>query len=301
MSEHYPRVRVHVESGALMLREAVSITFYMRHSHVDVSKSVLRSLELYRRAVQPHEFRQYVQEAGAWVELHTTDWESLQHKSLEGSGAIIHLYGGAEGQYRFVYRGRPLDKPLPWENAADLVCAVSFWLPTEYLEEHGPGRVRELALELGEPLPFCSGQAGLAFNCETDILGTWREVLKRCFRYPGMEIPSPNLLSMELGARVRTVNWLTFLGQPVLGEVGGVVGLRARLSSPGTTVQELEGERAVVTLGPWPEAGDTERGLVLPAYRELSRVLEPWLYQEKLRTALPPDNEVLRWERRFLD
>jgi hypothetical protein len=284
-----------------MIREAVSITFYMRHSHALVSQAVLRSLESYRRAVQPHEFYQYSHETGTVVRLDEAGWKRTQNELLDDHSAIIHMYGGAEGEYRFLYRGSPIDKPLPWENAADLVSAVSFWLPTEYLEEHGPGQVRELALELGAPLPFCSGQAGLAFNCETDILGTWAEVLKRCFRYPGMEIPDPDLRSSKLGTRVRTINWLTFLGQPVLGEVGGATGLRARLSSPGTTVQELEGERAVVTLGSWPEAGDTERGLVLPAYRELAHVLEPWLYQEKLRAALPPENEVLRWERRFLD
>ncbi len=301
MNERYPRVRVRVESGALMIREAVSITFYMRHSHADVSNSVLRSLEFYRRVVQPHEFYQYSHEAGTAVRLDEAGWERNRNELLDDHSAIIHMSGGAEGEYRFLYHGRPIDTPMPWGIEPDRVCAVSFWLPTEYLEEHGPGRVRELALELGAPLPFCSGQAGLAFNCETDILGTWAEVFKLCFRYPGMEIPDPELLSLELGARVRTVNWLTFLGQPVLGAVGGAAGLRARLSSPGTTVQELEGERAVVTLGPWPEAGDTERGLVLPAYRELARVLEPWLYQEKLRAALPPGHEVLRWERRFLD
>ena len=301
MSEHYPRIRVRVECGALMIREAVSITFYMRHSHADVSQAVLRSLDIYRRAIQFQEFSQYSHEAGTAVRLDEAGWERNRRELLDDHSAIIQMYGGAESDYWFHYRGSPIDEPLPWENAEDLICAVRFWLPTEYLEQHGPGRVRELALELGAALPFCSGHAGLAFQCETDIMGTWGEVLKLCFRYPGMEIPDPDLRTSKLGARVRTVNWLTFLGQPVLGEVGGAAGLRARLASPGTTVQELEGERAVVTLGPWPEAGDTERGLVLPAYRELARVLEPWLYQEKLRAALSPEHEVLRWERRFLD
>jgi hypothetical protein len=68
---------------------------------------------------------------------------------------------------------------------------------------------------------------------------------------------------------------MNFLGQPVLGELGGVAGLRSLLHSPGTTVHELNGERAVVTLGPWPEAGDLAQGRTLPAYRELAPVLEP--------------------------
>ena len=41
---------------------------------------------------------------------------------------------------------------------------------------------------------------------------------------------------------------------------------------------------------------------MLPAYQELARVLEPWLYQEA--QVLEPGNagqDRLRWVRRFLD
>ncbi len=179
---------------------------------------------------------------------------------------------------------------------------MSFRLPTEFLEQHGPARVRELAVELATLLPFCSGHAGLSFNGELDLLGVIPEVLKYCFRYPGIDIPAPGSLSQKLSTRVRGISWLNFLGQPVLGEVGGASALRARLHSPGTSVQELEGARAVVTLGSWPEAGDTQRGELLPAYRELARVLEPWLFFEErnFHPHFPPEVKR-RWERRFLD
>lgn len=176
------------------------------------------------------------------------------------------------------------------------------WLPTAYLEDHGPGRVRELALELAASLPFCSGHAGLSFHCDLYVLGVKRKVREYCFRYPGLDIPELRNLSFNLGTRLRGPAWMTFLGQPVLGELGGTAALRARLSSPGTTVQELDGERAVVTLGPWPEAGDTEQGQMLPAYRELARVLEPWLYREEPpRPSIEISEDTRRWERRFLD
>ncbi|HEX8697211.1 MAG TPA: type VI immunity family protein, partial [Myxococcaceae bacterium] len=78
-------------------------------------------------------------------------------------------------------------------------------------------------------------------------------------------------------------------------------GLRERLKSPETTVQELPGDKAVITLGAWPEAGDLEKGEVLPAYRELARVLEPWLYHRETPMLQQSEEETRRWERRFLD
>ncbi|MFY0579236.1 type VI immunity family protein [Cystobacter fuscus] len=66
-------------------------------------------------------------------------------------------------------------------------------------------------------------------------------------------------------------------------------------------MRELGDERAVVTLGEAPEAGDTAEEQPLPAYRELARVLEPWLYHEPyIKDEFTPE-EMLRWERRFLD
>jgi len=100
---------------------------------------------------------------------------------------------------------------------------------------------------------------------------------------------------------LRGAAWLTFLGQPVLGELGGAAGLRSRLHTPGTTVEELDSDRVVVTLGEWPEAGDTEQGRDLPAYRELARVLEPWLFHEEHRRSDFTPEDLLRWERRFVD
>ncbi|WP_434391633.1 type VI immunity family protein [Melittangium boletus] len=125
---------------------------------------------------------------------------------------------------------------------------------------------------------------------------------ERCFRYPGLDIPDLGEHSWKVGTRVRVPHWLTFLGSPVLGEAGGPEGLRSRLSSAETTVQEMEGGRAVVTLGLWPEAGDTERGRVLPSYRELACVLEPWLYHEERSRNLDFTlDDVRNWNRRFLE
>ncbi len=298
MSEHPPRIRIHAQNGAMLIRDGLSFTFYMCHPHAEVAPAVMHSLDLYIQVVGGHHvLSRYSHEAAGWMELGAADWTLLRKELLNPRSANVHLadVSSRENRYRFIYRGKPPSGSV-FADEPGAVCAVSFWLPTEYLEEHGPGLVRELAMELAAPLPFCSGHAGLSFNCETDLVGVKREVLELGSRYPGMDIPDPSLSSLKIGTKVRGASWLTFLGHPVLGELGGAAGLRSRLHSPGATVQELEGERAVVTLGPWPEAGDSKRGDVLPAYRELARVLESWLFE-----APHASEEVRRWERRFRD
>lgn len=302
MSESIPRIRIYAERGYFLFRDGLSLTFYMRHPHVRIAAGVVRSLDTYLRAIGQNGLSDYSERAGQWQKLDDAGWARIRDELLSRRQLRVQLADtSGEQPYRFEYTGSSLE-PLPWDSdGSNLVSAVSFWLPTEYLEQHGPGRVRELALELAAPLPLSSGHAGLSFNSERNLLGAVEEVQEYCFRYPGMDIPDPSLLASDIGTRVKGVHWLNFLGQPVLGELGGASGLRARLHSPGTTVQELEEERVVVTLGPRPEAGDTEKGDVLPAYRELARVLEPWLYEGPLseRDFSPEDRR--RWARRFLD
>ncbi|HEX8439634.1 DUF3396 domain-containing protein, partial [Archangium sp.] len=239
----------------------------------------------------------FADDNGDWQELDASGWNVIRRQLLDAEWPGSHVFDlcehpDAASGYEVEYCGKGLGAFRP-----DVACAVCFWLPTEYLEEHGPRRVRELALELAAPLPFNSGHAGLAFN----RLGTPLELHPLCLRYPGMDVLDLMQVSETIGTRVRGAYWLTFLGQPVLGELGGTTGLRARLSSPDITVQELDGARAVVTLGNWPEAGDTQQGRDLPVHRELARVLEPWLHLRRIPWSGFSDEDMRRWERRFLD
>ena len=302
MREHLPRIRVYTRQR-FPIREGLNIDFYL-HPHAEAGQAVLHALDAYLRAVGAQSLNRYADEEGEWQHLDDANWARIRHKLMKGWGLNTHLTGKprAEQRYRFEYYGKRPELPvMPYNPGA--MTAVSFWLPTEYMEEHGPGRVRELALELASYLPFlCSGYAGLSFHSPLGGMGVLNEFRELCFRHPGLDIPNEGWLSWNIGSRVRGPAWLTFLGQPLLGRLGGVPELRSRLRSESTTVQELEGDRAVITLGPWPEAGDTERGDVLPAYRELARVLEPWLYfdDNQRRPALEAE-PLLRWERRFLD
>lgn len=302
MSGSYPRIRVYSEDGSLILREGLSFSFYMKRPHREVVPDVIRSLETFLGAVGHQALSRYIDDDGGSRSLDRTSLSTVIQSLQEMPSPIVQLLDapGSQDQFRFEYYGKSA-AALSGPNGAQAVCMASFWLPTEYLETHGPSQVRELGLALASSLPFCSGHGGLSFNGELDLMGVPSEIAKRCFIYPGIDIPASSRQTWKLNTRVRGPHWLTFLGQPVLGEVGGVAGLNARLRLSETSVQELDRERALITLGTEPEAGDTTQRRVLPAYHELASVLAPWLYAESDRVLDFSPEDSRRWHRRFLD
>lgn len=326
MTEHYPRIRHH-ESGPagdqLFIREVVRLVLYLPFDHQDLAVGVSRAMGTYLQAVGegPDTISSWCDgESGDVYSLDAESWalirqrlranrkyryldqcdneEYVDARVKKQFEASIGLSGGTSGTsgYSFFYWAR-----LPWSTPVeDEVSVMSLCWPTEYLEVHGPGKMREMIIELASLLPFASGHAGLAFQLPNPFSTTMLRIREEAFRYPGVDVPRGGT---SLGTRVNGVHWLNFLAQPVLGELGGAAGLRSRLHSPETTVQQLNGERAVVTLGHWPEAGDLSQGRDLPSYRELARVLEPWLddctngYSWSGYT----HEETRRWWRRFLD
>jgi hypothetical protein len=304
MSKRYPRIRVHSDGQDVPIPNGLTLRFFMHRSHQEFAPGLLCALDAYMQAVGPGTIAWYPDMEGDWREIDSTFWERTRQDLLKYDSFFATLVDRPEGvtSFQFEYSGVSLEDPGLLDDPRR-ACVATFSLPAEFLEQRGPGHVRELALQLAAPLPFHSGYASLSFNMSCHPVGVTRQLRNFCFRYPGMDILEDQV-SWDIGARVPGAYWLTFLGQPVLGELGGVAGLSTRLSSPGTTVQALEGDRALVTLGEWPEAGDLEAGENLPAYRELARVLEPWLYHFNpdsfFDQDFPPEDR-LRWERRFLD
>lgn len=210
---------------------------------------------------------------------------------------MFRLSGGPErvGGTYVDFRGLPY--PLPWPGRERDVSALFMRLPTEYLEMHGAARVHTLALELAEKLPLSSGYVALSF-CEIGPVDDGVHLVRT--RYPGMHMTREGP-PLDMDTKVDGVHWMNFLGQPILGELGGVEGLRERLNLPGISVQEMSGDRVLITLGEQPETGDVEAGQTLPLHRALARLLEPYLYQSKRPLGRMTPEDMRRWERRFLD
>jgi hypothetical protein len=203
------------------------------------------------------------------------------------------------GGYYFEYQGRWLDAPhLVRDEKA--TCAVGFTLPTEYLLEHGPGHVRALALDLARELPFSFGYASLAFVAPNAHWYMARnELLSLLSRYLGFDLYWLTETSRAIGNRARGAYWLTFLGQPLLGELGGLETLRQKLPFPDVSFQALEGERALLTVGEWPDAIDTAQQAFLPALQTLALLLKPFLYEEPSGWFSLDKDNMRRWLHRL--
>ncbi|MDC0711895.1 DUF3396 domain-containing protein [Stigmatella sp. ncwal1] len=270
--------------------------------HQELVRGVLSALEAYRQAVGLQVLRLFATEEGDWKALDDAGWTQVQRKLREKRSPLITLHEASEteSRYAFFYFGKDATYASRM-NEPGAMCEATFWLPTEFMDAHGPERVRKLALELASLLPWHSGYCGLSFNGDLDIPSDWHALTQYGMRHPGIDIPSPEGHSWDIGSRLGGPSWMNFLGPAVLMDLGGASGLRAHLQDPSTTVHPWEGGKAIVTLGTQPEAGDTLRGDVLPAYRELARVLEPWRYHRQWQTPSPRDQELRRWESRFLD
>jgi hypothetical protein len=304
MRENIPVIRLLNDYGDLTVRDGVVLCFFMRRSYREIAPEVWRALQAYRRAIPPESLNWYGSPDGDTLPLDAKGWEHIRWTMLERPwGGACHVSlaetpGGAGG-YHFDYDGRQLDDPM-FSRDERATSALAFTFPTEYLLEHGPAHLRALALEIGRELPFSFGYASLAFVSQP---GGWyavrKDVLGLMARYLGLDLYLLKETGRNIGTGARGAYWLTFLGQPLLGQLGGGEALRQRLPFPEVSFQLLEGERLLLTLSEWPDAIDTEKEVYLPQYRALAHVLEPFLCEEG-RDWPPFTRELMhRWLRRL--
>jgi len=308
MRENIPVIRLRNKHGVLRARDGVVLCFFMRRSHPEVVGAVWRALQTYRQAIPPRSLNWYGSDEGDTLPLDDKGWEVIRKQMLERSRAAacnvdLEEDESGTGGYYFEYRGRTLDAEF-FAHDEDATTGVLFTFPTEYLLEHGPAHLRALALELARELPFSFGYASLAFVC---LSGRWygarKELLEPLTRFLGFDLYHLGNTSRVIGTRARGAYWLTFLGQPLLGQLGGMEGLRQKLPFEEVSLLPMEAERVLITLSEWPEAIDTakkrEEQRLLPQYRALAHLLEPYLYEERDGFfSMDPEN-MRRWLRRL--
>ncbi|HEX8697940.1 MAG TPA: type VI immunity family protein [Myxococcaceae bacterium] len=303
MREQFPVFRLRNQSGEVEARDGVILCFFMRRSHEEIASAVWRALQLYLRAIPPGSLNWYGSDDGDTLPLDEKGWEVIRKTLLTrrwGSAWIVELEElcGEVGSYHFEYHGKRLDDPL-YSHEGE-ATALSFSFPTEYLLEHGPAHLRALALDLARELPLSFGYASLA---AISPRGGWypvrKELLGLLCHYYGLDFYHLSKTSGLIGTGARGAYWLTFLGQPLLGQLGGTERLRQHLSFPEVSFHPLEGDRLLTSLGEWPEALDTTQGQYVPQYHELASLLEPYFPDETMGWTPTAKSNMYHWLRRL--
>jgi hypothetical protein len=338
MGERYPRLRLRGIPGGsfhprrqLLAREVFRIVFYLPHDHPDIASGVSQALARYIQAVgegpksihdvsvshdeggllTPERWdlvRHLLQDTRRWS--YPEDYEPWEQREIEKRrferGLLFTGGFGIRNGYEFEYRAR-----IPWRPAAENSSAsvLIATLPLDYIEEHGPGRMSQLVLDMASPLSFSTGHAGLALRLYGALPSTAAAFRTELLRYPGIDLREAWGFPERVGSHVDGVHWLNFLGPPVLSRIEGSTDLRSRLNANGVAVVRFDAERAMIALGEHPETGSFMMEKSFSAYHQFARLLEPLL--EPLpsgRHGAPrptslflTENEVYRWWRRFLD
>lgn len=168
------------------------------------------------------------------------------------------------------------------------------------------GVLRDALLRWCDMLQPAHGAAGYCVILEIprDTGGKYAYTHMR--RHPGLDFFDPLDFSLEVESvhnRIKSVNWLTVLGDAVLAELGGLQAAKSALE-PECTIHQYDGG-IVIQAGEIPVLGDTHQEDIPELYRRVARFTKPvrfGSYSASLfRVFEPMDGatEAKRWVARF--
>lgn len=150
------------------------------------------------------------------------------------------------------------------------------------------------------------GSAGFTFIVCPGMSQNSVYALQLMNRFPGFDFPSGVDFTMELGRvhdRIKSINWLTALGDGIVAQLGGLELLRRALE-PVCTVHAYDGG-VVIQAGPTPRLGDTHTSDIPAEYRLAARFTRPVRFEDydeglfRVPKGLDDRVETLKWVRRF--
>lgn len=186
-------------------------------------------------------------------------------------------------------------------------------IPISWAVTNGWDRFRELVQNWCDILQPVHGTAGPSLLFEpamgSSYLNNAYGLLKR---FPGLDHEESGLWSNQVKDhvhKIRTINWLTVLGEPLIAEIGGRETMRTALHDERPILDcpmfDYEGG-TVMQAGGEPELGDLNFGFIPETYRNVARVTKPLRFEEYRSGALagvpkPLDNleETRSWIARF--
>ncbi|EOF5432954.1 type VI immunity family protein [Salmonella enterica] len=133
-------------------------------------------------------------------------------------------------------------------------------------------KILDIAVQWCEKLKPAHGSAGFCFtynDISQDTKHTW-SILQR---FPGIDQKDDMAFSLIAGERhdrIKGIDWITILGEPLVAALGGVDNIRAQLTSECQIINYNGG--IIIVAGASPQLGDIWEGKIPERYREVSKL-----------------------------
>jgi len=198
-----------------------------------------------------------------------------------------------------------------WVQEERLNSDFSAHVPMSWAVANGFESFREMVrrwCDILEPVHGLAGPSLLWNGPDSDkYMGDCIFMLKK---FPGLDSEDTANFSHEAGYlqnvpyQIRSINWLTVLGDKIIGDLGGRTGIRAGLGETCLLADYRGG--IIIQAGPKPQFGSTERGVIPEDYRKVAALVKPVRFEayryglfRNLPTPLNDVDETLKWVRRF--
>jgi TseV toxin immunity protein TsiV len=285
------------KDGVCYLKLCLDVTLYFEDSLFDHSKEVI---EFYKRSLQI---------IGPHIRFYQTENMGKARKITEKALEMLPFWFTTPSSRRPILMFFLESGPTPNDvsDHAFLMCAdeinaagsLRLMLPVTRVEESVTD-FRALARDLANTARFSSGHAGFSVNFHIPGKGDYAgEADVRMYalsqRYPGLDLFDTST-SKYASLGIKCADWLTFINPSQIEKLGGMDNLVGKLGKD--AVHPLK-HGVMIQAGPKPELGDVNRGLTLPEYHRVGRLLKA-IRMTKHPHFLAGDEQIsMRWLARF--
>lgn len=218
---------------------------------------------------------EYISTYASHLDAEETDDENAQHFS---NNLTKH---GRTDYYVVTHGGEDPDMASPfsvrfWAEIGDVpeddyalpaYSVLHFTVPESWPVADFHAKVCAIAAELR----LRWGAAGYTYSPQELTPGrdAERALYAHARRHVGYDVPAYVQHTDRFFKRVRSVNWLTFLGEDIARDIGAPL-----IASPPVEVFDIQGS-TLLRAGPRPERGDINRLWVPPAYQRADELVRP--------------------------
>ena len=227
-----------------------------------------------------HEFRQYLRWAQSPTTLHIhpigngkvpfpRDWLP-QHRN--GEEWSFGFHGGETEEAASDFQVCAMGADGGWKEGTGY---FQVYLPLTWFAER-PGTFQDFVLSFAKRLRPLSGYGGIGVQEPLDYgarIPSMVTVRQLAERFPGLEIESPHIHTIHVGAGIKGVNWLTILADRWVQQIGGFDYLHTRLDDDFELIPYDGG--VMIQAGPKPQLGDVTTNRWPQHYVALAKLLKP--------------------------